>query len=80
MEKKGNSYWDCFDNCWGTEGTEIEITVLGEENGKCHFQRKVKGTVNLECYFPMDNLSWDLIDQTFGNEKGLQDVIDESCN
>jgi hypothetical protein len=63
-----------------TDGsTVIEMTVIGLENNTCHFQRKLNNVLNLDCYFPSGTLSWDLIDQTFGNEKGLQAVVDNSC-
>jgi hypothetical protein len=63
-----------------TDGTTtIEMTVLGLENNTCHFQRKLNNVLNLDCYFPSGALSWDLIDQSFGNDKGLQSIIDNSC-
>jgi hypothetical protein len=63
-----------------TDGiTPIQLTVLGVENGTCHFQRKINNTMDMNCYFPNGNLSWDLIDQTFGNDKGLQNIVDDSC-
>ena len=65
----------------GMGGEDIEITILGVENEKCHFQRKVNGVINLNCYFPKGTLSWDTIDQTFGNDHGAeaQAVVDEAC-
>jgi hypothetical protein len=63
----------------GMGGEDIEITILGIENEKCHFQRKVNGVTNLNCYFPKGTLTWDTIDQTFGNDKGLQQVVDDAC-
>jgi uncharacterized protein (UPF0333 family) len=63
----------------GTDGSPIEITILGIENNTCHFQRKVSGAVNLNCYFPKGTMNWDTIDQTFGNDKGLQSVVDSAC-
>lgn len=64
----------------GSDGeTAIEITILGIENDKCHFQRKLNGVLNLDCYFPKGTLNWDTIDQTFGNDKGLQKVVDDAC-
>jgi len=64
----------------GSDGTtSIEMTVLGIENDTCHFQRKINNVLNLDCYFPSGTLNWDLIDQTFGNDKGLQSVVDDSC-
>ena len=63
-----------------TDGsTRIDLTILGIENETCHFQRKVSGILNLECYFPLGKINWDLIDQTFGNDKGLQSTVDTSC-
>lgn len=63
------------------DGALIDIIILGIENNKCHFQRKANGIENLNCYFSMNDLDsgWDLIDQTFGNEKGLKRIIDASC-
>lgn len=63
-----------------TDGlTEIELTILGIENETCHFQRKINNVVDLNCYFPMGTINWDAIDQTFGNDKGLQKVVDDAC-
>ena len=64
----------------GTDGsTEIEMTILGIENETCHFQRKINGILNLNCYFPKGTMNMDTLDQTFGNDKGLQKVVDEAC-
>lgn len=64
----------------GSDGTTaIEMTILGIENEKCHFQRKIDNVLNLDCFFPKGTLSWDTIDQTFGNDKGLQKVVDDAC-
>lgn len=64
----------------GTDGsTEIELTILGQENETCHFQRKINGVIDLNCYFPKGTMNWDTIDQTFGNDKGLQEVVDDAC-
>ena len=63
-----------------TDGTtRIDLTILGSVNETCHFQRKISGVLNLDCYFPNGALNWDLIDQTFGNDKGLQSIVDDSC-
>ena len=63
-----------------TDGTtRIDLTILGVENEKCHFQRKINNVLNMDCYFPTGSLNWDLIDQMFGNDKGMQSVIDSSC-
>jgi len=59
--------------------TKIELTILGIENDTCHFQRKINDAVDLNCYFPKGTMNWDTIDQTFGNEKGLQKVVDSAC-
>jgi uncharacterized protein YpmB len=64
----------------GTDGSNIEIAILGYENETCHFQRKLNNVASLDCYFPKGTpLTSDLIDQTFGNDKGLQKVVDNSC-
>lgn len=63
----------------GSGGESIEVIVLGKENGTCHFQRKINNVLNLNCYFPGEIITPDLIDQTFGNDKGLQDLVDTSC-
>ena len=64
----------------GSDGkTTIEVTVLGVENEKCHFQRKINNVIDLNCYFPKGTMNWDTIDQTFGNDKGLQKVVDDNC-
>ena len=66
----------------GTDGSNIEIAILGYENETCHFQRTVENGAGqgLDCYFPKGTpLTLDLIDQTFGNDKGLQKVVDDSC-
>lgn len=64
----------------GTDGsTTFEITILGIENDTCHFQRKINNVLNLDCYFPKGTLNMDTLDQTFGNDKGLQEVVDDAC-
>lgn len=59
--------------------TKIELTILGIENDTCHFQRKINNTTDLNCYFPKGTMNWDTIDQTFGNDRGLQKVVDSAC-
>jgi hypothetical protein len=59
--------------------TSIRITILGVENEKCHFQRKINDVLDLDCYFAKGTLNTDTLDQTFGNDKGLQAVVDEAC-
>ena len=64
----------------GTDGsTAIEITVLGQVNETCHFQRKLNNAIDMDCYFPKGTLNSDTLDQTFGNDKGLQKVVDDAC-
>lgn len=65
----------------GTDGANIEVIILGMENGTCHFQRKVNNVANLNCYFSSENLNsgWNLIDQTFGNDKGLGQITENDC-
>jgi hypothetical protein len=64
----------------GTDSTTtIDITILGVENEKCHFQRKIDNVLNLDCYFPKGTLNMDTLGQTFGNDKGLQKVVDDAC-
>jgi hypothetical protein len=64
----------------GTDGeTSIEITILGVEDGKCHFQRKLNDVLDMNCYFPEGTLNMDTLDQIFGNDKGLQQVVDDAC-
>ncbi len=59
--------------------TQIEIIVLGVENEKCHFQRKINDVMDLNCYFPKGTNIMSAIDQTFGNDHGLQEVVDAAC-
>jgi hypothetical protein len=59
--------------------TTIDLTIIGVENEKCHFQRKINNVVDMNCYFPKGTMNWDTIDQTFGNDKGLQQLVDDSC-
>ena len=59
--------------------TSIDITILGQVNETCHFQRKVNDALNLDCYFPRGTLNMDTLDQTFGNDKGLKSVVDAAC-
>ena len=64
----------------GTDSTTtIDITILGIENDKCHFQRKINNVLNLDCYFPKGTLNMDTLGQTFGTDKGLQKVVDDAC-
>ena len=66
----------------GTDGSAIQITILGVENETCHFQRTVSSNsaLNLDCHFPKGTMNMDTLDQTFGNDKGLQKVVDDACN
>jgi hypothetical protein len=67
-------------NMIGSDGTTaIEITILGQVNETCHFQRKLNDVLNLDCYFPKGTMNMDTLDQTFGNDKGLQKVVDDNC-
>ena len=64
----------------GSDGkTAIEITILGIENDKCHFQRKINNVLDLDCYFSKGTLNMDTLGQMFGNDKGLQKVVDDAC-
>lgn len=64
----------------GSDGTtNIEITILGVVNETCHFQRKINNVLDLNCYFPQGTMNMNTLDQTFGNDKGLQKVVDDSC-
>jgi len=65
----------------GSDGkTTIEVTVLGVENEKCHFQRKINNVLDLDCHFPKGTMNGDTFDQMFGNDKGLQKVVDDACS
>jgi hypothetical protein len=57
----------------------FDLTILGIENQTCHFQRKVNDVTDLNCFSPKGIMNWNTIDQTFGNEKGLQKVVDDAC-
>jgi len=57
----------------------IEVTVLGQVNDTCHFQRKMNDVLDLDCYFPRGTMNVDTLGQTFGNDKGLQSVVDSAC-
>jgi len=64
----------------GSDGaTQIDITILGVENETCHFQRKINNVMDLNCYFPKGTMNKDTFDQMFGNDKGLQKVVDDAC-
>ncbi|MCL5010799.1 MAG: hypothetical protein M1127_01120 [Patescibacteria group bacterium] len=66
----------------GSDGkTSFEVTILGIENEKCHFQRKINDVLNLNCYFPKGTLNMDTFDQTFGNDKGAEakKIVDDAC-
>ncbi len=60
--------------------TSIEITILGVEDEKCHFQRKVNDVLDLDCRFPKGTLNDDTLGQIFGDDKGLQQVVDDACS
>lgn len=60
--------------------TEIDLTILGKENETCHFQRKINNVLDLNCYFPKGTNIMNVIDQSFGNDRGLKKVIDDSCS
>jgi len=59
--------------------TAIEITILGVENEKCHFQRKINNVADLNCFFSKGTLNTDTLGQMFGTDKGLQKVVDDAC-
>lgn len=59
--------------------TAIQMTILGVEDEKCHFERKINDVVDMNCFFPKGTMNWDTIDQTFGNDRGLQKVVDDAC-
>jgi len=59
--------------------TSIEMTIFGIENETCHFQRKINNVIDLNCFFPKGTMNKDTLDQTFGNDKGLQKVVDDAC-
>lgn len=59
--------------------TAIEVTILGVENEKCHFQRKINNVMDLNCFFPKGTMNGDTFNQMFGNDKGLQKVVDDAC-
>ncbi len=63
----------------GSDGSNIQITILGIENETCHFQRKINDVLGLDCHFPRGTMNMDTLDQTFGNDKGLQKVVDDAC-
>jgi hypothetical protein len=64
----------------GSDGeTSIEMTILGIENEKCHFERKLNDVLDMNCYFPKGTLNMNTLDQMFGNDKGLQQVVDDAC-
>ncbi|MEM3362650.1 MAG: hypothetical protein QXG16_05040 [Candidatus Anstonellaceae archaeon] len=86
--KEPSCFFSRMNNCQpvkakltGSDGSSIEIAILGIENEKCHFQRKINGVLNLDCYFPKGTLNPDTIDQTFGNDKGpeVKKIVDEAC-
>jgi len=59
----------------------ISFIVYGWQGSKCHFQ--TKGTASLpsdDCFFDAINLNAKTLNQLFGNEEGLQYVIDQSCS
>lgn len=64
----------------GDKTTKIAMTILGIENEKCHFQRKINDALNLNCFFPKGTMNQNTLDQTFGNDRGLQKVVDDACN
>jgi hypothetical protein len=59
--------------------TVIQMTILGIEDEKCHFERKINNVVDMNCFFPKGTMNMDTLDQTFGNDKGLQKVVDDAC-
>ena len=53
-------------------------SILGIENGKCHYKLTV-GVNGIDCYFPMEQLDSKLFNQVFGNEEGLSDMVSQNC-
>jgi len=56
----------------------ITISVLGTENGKCHYKMDVDGHGG-DCFFAKENLNEKVLNQMFGNEEGQAQIINESC-
>ena len=65
----------------GSDNSDIVLTILGVENETCHFQRTVSSNsaLNMDCHFPKGTMNMDTLDQTFGNDRGLQKVVDDAC-
>jgi len=62
-----------------SDGNNVEMIILGQENETCHFQRRINNVLNLDCYFPKGTMNSDILAQTLGDDKGLQSVVDEAC-
>jgi PBP1b-binding outer membrane lipoprotein LpoB len=60
--------------------TAIEIIIVGVENEKCHFQRKINNVLNMDCFFPKGTLNDKTLGQMFGTDNGLQKVVDDACS
>lgn len=78
----GNSFLACVPaelKFTPTDATStITISVLGTENGKCHYKMDVDGH-GTNCFFAQGNLNEKVLNQMFGNEEGQDQIISESC-
>jgi len=59
----------------------VAVTILGLEDGKCNFERKINNIVDLNCYFSEEayKTGFNLIAQTLGMDRNLQNLIDTEC-
>ncbi|MFA5022627.1 MAG: hypothetical protein WC508_06170 [Patescibacteria group bacterium] len=51
------------------QGSEYAITVIGQENGNCHYKINVTGQAASDCLVPMNLINDDRFGHFFGQEK-----------
>lgn len=61
------------------EGSEYSISVIGIENGKCHYKLAVSGQAATNCIVPMELITEDRFGHFFGAEKvpGKEKIAEE---
>jgi predicted small secreted protein len=62
-----------------SEGQAITITIHGLENEKCHYTMVFGNVTPANCYFKKEDLTANVLGQTFGNKLGQDAIIAEAC-
>jgi hypothetical protein len=60
-------------------GQSVTVSILGLENGKCHFTMVFGNVTAANCYFKTEDLTDKVLNQMFGNKEGQDAIIAEAC-